>query len=164
MNIQAALATYAPKIAERFVHIHTRAFESVTEHFGEAHHGVYNSSSGKFYRESLARFCKRDGNRMNDPARLDVAALNAAAEKYAAAVVAEWKEKIDAKVGELTGAEVLHAGETNFIIIGQRNGRNIRIEQQMILNVSTKGTLFNQFPARIYVDGKFVSAKAYAAI
>jgi hypothetical protein len=27
----------------------------------------------------------------------------------------------------------------------------------MIMNVSSRGTLFNQFPARIYVDGKFTS-------
>jgi hypothetical protein len=34
----------------------------------------------------------------------------------------------------------------------------------MIINVSPKGKLFNQFPARIYVNGKFTSAAAYAKL
>lgn len=33
----------------------------------------------------------------------------------------------------------------------------VRIEQSVILNVSSKGKVSNQFPARIYVAGKFVS-------
>jgi hypothetical protein len=51
-----------------------------------------------------------------------------------------------------------------FRIVGIKNDRSICIEQDRIVNVSPKGTLFNQFPARIYVNGKFTSAAAYAKL
>jgi hypothetical protein len=88
--------------------------------------------------------------------------------KFAAALADQWAtevlNKVDAKVGELADANVLYAGSANFVITGTKNGRGVRIDQQQIINCSSKGTLFNQYPSRIYVDGKFTPASKFAAI
>ena len=72
--------------------------------------------------------------------------------------------EIAAKLGELDGAEVRHLDGYRFAVVGTKDGRTVRIEQDMIVNISVKGTLFNQFPSRIYVDGKFTSAANYAKL
>lgn len=156
MNLQVALAAFAPQIAESFAAITRRELKRVTEEFGADHRGVYNSNAAHFYRETLAALLTNK--------EMDEGKLARAADAYAAATVEAWQSKIEEKLGELESAEVQHLSGTSFAITGEKAGRRVRIEQSMILNVSSKGTLFNQYPARIYVNGKFTSAKAYAAL
>jgi hypothetical protein len=80
---------------------------------------------------------------------------------YADATVEEWLGKINAKLGDLVDAEVKRMDGVAFLITGSRNDHKVAIEQRMIVNVSARGTPFNQFPARIRVDGKAISEAAY---
>lgn len=163
-NLQVALAAFAPQIAESFRAIHVQAFNRMVKEFGPSLNGIYNSGSAKFYRESIARFVVSDGDRMSSTKSICRDKLRLGSEAYAQATVKEWEAKINAKLGELEGAEVKHMTETTFVISGTKNGRRVQIEQQMIINTSSKGAVFNQFPARIYVDGKFTSAKKFASL
>lgn len=83
------------------------------------------------------------------------------ADAHTTAMLATWEAKIVGKLAELTDAEAVRQNGVGFILRGTKAGRVVSIEQHMIVNVSSKGLLFNQFPARIYVDGKFASEAAY---
>jgi hypothetical protein len=87
--------------------------------------------------------------------------MAAAAALYADDMMDIWADKITAKIAELDAAEVHDLGGVSFCITGTRHGEAVRIEQRMILSVSSKGKLFNQYPLRIYLRGKLISEAAY---
>ncbi len=91
---------------------------------------------------------------------LNESTLAAKAQTWAEEAAVEWAAKIEAKLADVQDAE-LHGGGDQFTITAVRAGRQIRIEQQRIIQVSSKGRLFNQWPSRIYVDGKFYAEAAY---
>ena len=90
-----------------------------------------------------------------------------------AAWVACWAEaqldgaavKLDAKIGDLTEINVVRGDGCWFVVTGTHpNGSKVTVKQDQILNVSSRGTLFNQWPAHIYVNGHKVSEAAYKRI
>lgn len=90
----------------------------------------------------------------------------AAAERLAAAeataTMDELFTKLTGKVGELHGVKAWGSGHEQFTIRGtMADGRTVQISQRMIVNTSSLGKVFNQFPARIYVDGQQVSERQY---
>ncbi len=92
---------------------------------------------------------------------LDEARIEVEAAKYATEACQEWRSKFEAKVGQLENATLVYGSGAWLRIAGTRNGRRVEINQQMILNVSNKGKVFNQFPARIKVDGKAISEASF---
>ena len=92
---------------------------------------------------------------------INEAKLEAYAQAQAEAAAVEWEAKINAKLGTVESVEVIHGRGPNFQIRAVRAGQRVTLDQQRTLNVSPKGRLFNQFPARLYVDGKFKSQAAY---
>ena len=88
------------------------------------------------------------------------------AKTYADDQIAAFTHKLLAKLGDLNDV-VIHNLSPNaftFRISGTKLGHKISIEQNRIINVSPKGTMFHQWPSRIYVDGKFTPEKAYKAL
>jgi hypothetical protein len=157
MTIRPALEAFAPELADQFTSFATRRIERLIEQFGLGLRGIGNSGQYKSYEAVAGLFDRYTGEIRADR-------LEAAAAVYAAATIEAWAAKIDQKVGDLTDAEVQALDGARFRITGIKNDRSICIEQDRIVNVSPKGTLFNQFPARIYVNGKFTSAAAYAKL
>ncbi|MCK5641742.1 MAG: hypothetical protein KAJ19_13150 [Gammaproteobacteria bacterium] len=92
---------------------------------------------------------------------INVEKLAERAEAYAQGVVDTWKKKIADKLEKLEEVEVKFLNGGDLSIRGTRAGRVVRIEQQTVFKVSRNGLLFNQFPARIYVDGKFYPETKY---
>ena len=130
--------------------------------FGETMTGIYNSRSVHVWKNTVqpvTRSERIDGRTFRYS--IDDERLAKHAGEYADAVVESWAGKIEAKLEELDEATTRYLSGTSFEITGERAGRKIRIEQNMIVNVSTKGKVFNQFPARIYVDGQFMSEAKY---
>lgn len=163
MTITTALEAYKPSLEAYFVNFAERRFANLVNQFGPALRGVYNSDQARNW-GAISSLARSTGDRVNSAYVLDADRVAAAATVFADATVATWADKISAKLGELDNAEVRHLDGYRFAITGQKAGRSVRIEQDMIVNVSSKGTLFNQFPARIYVDGKFMSAAKFAAL
>ena len=159
--IASALAAYRPAIAEQYIRIVRHHFNKMVIDHGPNLAGVVNSwTHARTYTGLVRQFIRRaDGDVILDDFRLAQAAA-----AYAEAATVEWQSKIISKVGDLTDAEVIHLDGHNFEITGTRQGRKVKITQSIILNVSSKGLPFNQFPARIYVDGKSTSASAYAKL
>ncbi len=96
---------------------------------------------------------------------LDEEKLNTNATSYANRVIDEGVAKVIKKLGlieNLTGKNITKSGyRVEFTVTGKRGQDKIFLEQNMIINVSSKGTVFNQWPSRIYVNGKFVSEANY---
>lgn len=79
------------------------------------------------------------------------------------AVLVKWEAKIGQKLGKgVEGVKVRDVNARTFTIEATRNGQSVLLVQQMILN-SRDYTLFNQFPARLYLDGRAVSEAEYKA-
>lgn len=92
---------------------------------------------------------------------LDDAKMEAYANREVDDMFAAIKVKMLEKAGEIENPKVEDLSHYQFAITGQMKGRTVRIEQDIIINRSANGKAFNQFPARIYVDGKFTSEADY---
>ena len=139
-------------------------FNRLHEIFGPTFRGVYNSKHYSLWSLTVRPCTKRLGDRMNDEIVLCEDNMNVYAQEQAELFADELIAKVNVKAGELTESKVLRVSGANFRITGMKDDKKVMIEQNQIINVSVKGKLFNQFPARIYVDGKFHSAAAFKKI
>ena len=168
-GLRAALAACKPGIAQSFVALVTRIHARMVADLGPALRGVGNSyAHAKSYRCVVSPFIVAAGGdnslsiTRDDADRvLDIDRLQAVAKQHAEAVVAAWEVKITKKMGEVDGATVTQVDDVTFTVLGTKGDRAVRIEQRMIMNVSSAGRFFHQFPARIYVNGRFTSEAAY---
>jgi hypothetical protein len=164
MNIEEAYQQALEVIAAKYEDRVRRIFEEIKYQFGPTLKGIYNSTWGRGYKELIVP--NIDTVNVGIDAREAIKVINEDklcrnGLREAERVVAVWKDKIASKVGDLTDVEVHAIDWGSFRITGMFNEQYVCIEQQMIVNVSSLGKVFNQFPAHIYVDGKVTSAKAY---
>ena len=164
-DLQTALEAFRPQIAARYEgFVRGRFAAMLADHPGLK--GVGNSYHyGRTWYHTISQYVdmnwKRiDNQNVSDP-KINDADLAQGAAKYAEAVTTAWQAKIEQKLGELENATVQRMADVSFTITGTKNGHKVVITQSMIVNVSSKGTMFNQFPALIYVDGKKISEAAY---
>ena len=165
-EIRNALEARKPEIAARAVASIRYTFENLLQKFGPTFKGIFNSQSVHVYKNVVQPVLTWQGepsHKLNSNGRyvLDEVKLAARADAHAQATVEAWIGKIEAKLGELESAKVHYLSGNRFDITGTRGGYNVRIEQDMIINVSPKGLLFNQWPSRIYVNGKFTPEAKY---
>lgn len=161
-TIRAALDARRNDLETRYA-IHVRCtFASLVRQFGETFRGVYNSNNASTF-SSLVKPNLSMGvtNRPGEVLALDEARISMNAAAYATFIIKIWEAKIVQKMGELESAEARFVSDWSFLIKGKAAGHSVIIEQKMIVNFSAKGTPFNQFPARIYADGKPISAAAW---
>jgi len=162
MNMEQAIEALIPIIADRVAAQWGRQFDRLVEQFGTTLTGVYNSGSANVWGETIRPLCSAvEVSHNRYEYKLNDAKVAAAAQAYAEAAANEWREKITGKLADVEYREFKLFGGCNFLVHATRDGHDIRLDQQIILKSSPKGKLFNQFPARIYVDGKLVSEKKY---
>jgi hypothetical protein len=87
--------------------------------------------------------------------------LNEKSEKYGDEVAVQWFYKTNEKLGKLEDATLVNDSQGDVVVSGIRDGKKVVLNQQRILKRSKNGVLFHQFPARLYVDGKFTTEAAY---
>ena len=142
----------------------TVQFHNLLERFGETFRGVYNRRAYNVWKETIRPCTDRVGTRMTDPIVLNEEKVANFSLMQAGLFADDLIAKVNAKAGELTDGKAIRVSGANFIITGKKGDKQVTIEQNQIINVSVKGKLFNQYPARIYVDGKFTSAAAFNRI
>lgn len=154
-EISTALDAFAPRIAARYAAL-VRELHSEIVAFGYLE--AFNS-------RSYARPLRLLVHPVCTDHAINVVKLEKAANDYAAATVKAWAAKVERKVAGIEGVCVTHMSMDGcrFSIAGTKGGKAVRIEQETILKVSSKGLPFNQFPARIWVDGKFVPEARFEA-
>ena len=156
-DLTAALEALRPQLAAIYDRQVRGAFERIVADLGADLKNVYNDwGHARTFRALVAPA-------LTDK-KIDEAKLAKLAALYAEAATLEWKAKIEAKLGDLENVKICRFHGCNFLINGERAGRRVAIDQNIIVKSSTKGLLFNQFPARIYVDGKFTPEKKYHAL
>jgi len=170
MNAQlnAALEAIKPELAAQYAGLYRNSFSRMVNALGPELKGVVNSwQFARQYSEirDLIDYVidpsKPSSQQFNAPKILNEKKVEIKAAQQAHFAVAKWADKINAKLGDLSSVSINRFGGCQFVIFGNRDGKAVRIEQSVIVKFSSKGLLFNQFPARIYVDGKFTSEAAY---
>ena len=160
---QNAFDAYAPALATDFVAYHIRVITRLIAKYEGKLFGLGNSSDadGGAYRNSRS-YIEYDGNRTNSLANgVNLTRLQKDADEYARFAIESFVAKLTKKLAALTGVEVKRADGATFVITGMLGERRVRVEQTQVFKVSSKGTPFHQWPARIYVDGKFTSEAAF---
>lgn len=159
--IATALEAFRPVIADRYTKQVRYSFNRMVEVLGPSLKGVGNSwEFARTWSSTVSKYV----DRIDGIAAINEDRLAQGAAKYAEAASEEWLAKFQSKLGNIEFAEVRSQRGALFVIVGRRNGHSVAIEQDMIVKHSTKGRLFNQFPARIYVDGNFMPEKKYHAM
>jgi hypothetical protein len=140
-------------------------YDAVIARYGETARGAYNDPTyGRVWGETLSYCIDRLGDRMNSPVALNEAKLDKLVAEWAAEELEGAAVKLAEKVGDLRDVKVSQVDGISewFVVTGTHpNGYLVRVSQSQIINVSSKGKLFNQWPALIYVDGKKMSEAAY---
>lgn len=168
-------ASYRDVLIEEYDAFVRGAFDRLVGEFGESFYNIANSYSYKMYVRSVQPVLRDDPSReplphprfshnTYHPKMICEERLRAAAEAYADAQIQAWAGKIYGKLGVVKDVKLHWLTDGHFRITGTRGGCDIRIDQQRIFKVSSRGLPFNQFPARIYVDGKFYSVKKYTKL
>lgn len=172
-NLTAAFTAYRADMAASYCQRMQYALDQLTSYFGptvedvrraaNCHRniGLWHSVRSLLFHPTGVTSAR--ALRMR-PAELCADKLQAAADKYADALVTELVAKVMEKVGDLQDARLVFASGCRFVLVGKRGSDDVRIEQDQILNVSKRGKLFNQWPARISLNGKRISATAYAKL
>jgi hypothetical protein len=108
---------------------------------------------------------KRATERDGEPG-LDEPRLARVAEEYAQGQIDGFMRKLRQKLAELDDVVIrgLDPGRFEFDILGSVDGHRVLIKQNRIINQSPLGTLYHQWPARIYVDGKFTPEATYKGL
>jgi hypothetical protein len=160
---QNAFDAYAPVLAADFVTYHSRVIARLIEKYEGNLRGLGNAGTydGKAYRSSRV-FIAYDGSLMSSKAVGVVAdRLQRAGDEYAKATIQSFVAKLTKKLGSLTEVEVLWATGDQFTITGKLGERKVVVHQDRVFKVSQQGTPFHQWPARIYVDGKFTPEASF---
>ena len=87
--------------------------------------------------------------------------LSEKAKEWAHNQVTSMITKTVQKIDDLDDIKLSFYGNGNFKISDKNNDCMVCAEQQTVIKQNNKGTIFAQFPMRIYVDGKFTPAAKY---
>ncbi len=94
---------------------------------------------------------------------LDEARLAELAKRYGDEVAMQWFYKTNRKLGVLTNPRLVRDDGANVEVTGTKAGHAIRMAQQVVQKwAPVSREVFHQFPALIYVDGKFTPEADYA--
>jgi hypothetical protein len=158
---RAAFADYRGALMEQFSRRIRSTFAKVVERYGPTARGVYNDwDYAKVWTETVAPVIVYTGRDVS----IDEGKLTKFASEWADSEIEDAALKLAGKVANLTDVQLARAMDAAawFTVTGTHpNGSAVRVEQNQILNVSSQGKVFNQWPALIYVNGKKTSEAAY---
>lgn len=92
---------------------------------------------------------------------LDTDRLNKHAKELGESSVMGFVSKLIGKLGNIELRDLNFQDGADFTIWADLGGQTVRVDQQTVYKVSRNNTLYCQFPARIYVDGKFTPASKF---
>lgn len=136
-------------------------FERAVATLGPGLRGVYNHPNFARIWSGVIQFVLKTEN---DVRVIDDAKLASYLDEWATSELESAILKLESKLQTLQEVVVtgFATGNSCFTVRGKNaSGAFVRVEQDQIINVSSKGKLFNQWPARIYVNGKAVSEAAF---
>jgi len=168
--LREAMLIYAPELAEDYKSFVRNTFNNMKRDLGDNLVGIYNdwrwANTFHSISANLKRTCPPAVYSYQEvikyPYIIAEEDLEINAKTYGERIALEWFNKMLTKLVDIDDVIVSEPNNGgNITINGSRCNNNIYIEQQRIINVSKLGTVFHQFPARIYVNGKFYSEAGY---
>lgn len=155
--IAADYVAWVTKQCERLVAMDAKKLAQLPHSFG------YEGGLFRQLRHFLVTIDENgnDTNRFRYTFRVNHDRIAAKAVEYAQAQVDSFKAKLEAKLVDLTNVRDLNIRGLEFTFNANLGDRKVRVEQTTVLKCSNKGTVFNQWPCRIYLDGKFISEAAF---
>lgn len=167
MSLIQLLSAKKELLKAHYIDLITYQYNDLVRLFGINFKGIANSHHYRMYINTISMNLNKV-HFSNMPHDMEYAINSEKMEKnaaeYADSVINLWVDKINSKLGELDTYTINEYNSFGFIITGTRNNKEVTIIQSMITNISSHGLLFNQFPAKIYVDGKSLSAAKYEAL
>lgn len=172
-NIARAMATFIPDLKREYQDFVRRTLDRAKADLGPNLSGVYSSRSWhRIFRGTLSPNVKRDHpadyRYTGIPSKedryayiIDEGRLEKNSQEYAEGTAYQWYGKMVSKLGSLDSVDIKYMQGGNLILTGNRGSIEIRIDQQRIFKTSSLGTPFHQWPARIYVNGKFTTEREY---
>jgi hypothetical protein len=172
-SLKAAMLAYAPALAAEFDagwrHEIAKRFhrgDNKLEYIGYYGRDKAVSNEDRTRNNERYQFWQNVVNNLHfadDSGKILSTKLAAAAKRYGEETSTGWYYKMSIKLGKATDVKTISdPTRGNLTLSGTVNGFNVVIEQQVVYKVSNKGTPFHQFPARIYVDGKFMTEAEFA--
>ena len=172
-SLKAAMLSYAPALAAEFdagwrheIAKRLHRGDNKLEYIGYYGKNKDVSEQDRTHNNERYQFWQNVVNNLrfaDDNGKLRSAELAAAAKKYGEETATGWYYKMSTKLGKATDVKAISdPTRGNLTLSGTVNGFNVVIEQQVVYKVSSKGTPFHQFPALIYVDGKFMTEAEFA--
>ena len=159
-ELKNAMISYAPAIAEDYKRYVRRIFAEIVRDLGPTLKGVYNSWKWAKTFSSIQSSIRSET--LYSEKFLDNGLLVKNAKRYSVDTALSWYYKMTIKLGPLESVKVSPPDPSGEVIInGRYKGHTVTVYQHPIINVSSRGLLFHQFPARIYIDSKSVSEAAY---
>ena len=163
-QISAEFDTMVPGIASNFEAWVTKNLERIIAKYKkEEIRNLGNSFSddGGIWRQlrTFTYMVDNEGNKTNrftSMYKVDYDRIKNESTRYAQAQVDSFKHKLQQKLSDLTDISNLAINGLEFSFRGTLAEHQIRIEQTTVLKCSKNGKLFNQWPCRIYVNGKMM--------
>lgn len=120
------------------------------------------SSEAKDFR-AIRRYVRDENGSGRNGEKMVLAAdfLAKEAKQIAEDSVLGFVAKLISKVGDIKMTDLQFRGGADFTIRAEANGHDVCIEQQTVYKMTQSWSLYCQFPARIYVDGKFTPAAKF---
>lgn len=177
-EIKQAFDAFKPAIAADYTRWVTATYDRLLAAYGPTFRSGSTRLSNHYGRDggsyrAIRSFIKHaDDSRFDSPAvGINTDRLAKSATQYADEQVDGMTAKLNRKLGDLAEVTVptLDTSRVEFVILGLLHSgtpgaRIVRCEQSRVMNVSPKGNPFHQWPARIYVDGKFTSEKQFKTL
>lgn len=168
-NIAAEFDAMVPTIAAEFSSWVTKTLERILATYDRKEisnlSNSFSTDGGKW--RQLRRFTimtDENGNpttRYTSYYKIDHEKIAKESVRYAQEQIDAFKYKLNQKLANLTDIEKLRIDGSNFRFVAALGENEVMVEQTTVLKCSNKGTLFNQWPCRIYVNGKFMSEAAF---
>lgn len=161
-TIKAAFDPIREEAKQMFIDRANRKIDALRDEAGTIRRYNFRDYSKHAF---ASRFITWADNRMAPGCEgvVNTAWLEKNANDFANAQVDSFIAKLEGKIGHLTDCVLQLRGNGEFTIRGMQGDEQVVVDQQVVFKVSSKGTFFLQWPARIYVNGKFVSEKNFKA-
>jgi len=163
MDIKDAMLQYAPELAEDYAKFTRDTFAAMQDDLGSDLKGVYSSSRwARMFAGIRGNLDQNISQGRIVSYQINDQELSKNAKNYGERISLEWFCKIREKLGDLDNVSASRpSGSGDVTVTGKHGDDIVRIEQQRAINVSPLGTLFHQFPSRIYVNDKIIGEAAY---
>ena len=153
-----------PAIASNFENWVTKNLEQIIAKYDRAairNLGNSFSNDGAIWRQlrTFTIMVDENGNRttrFTNIYQVDYDRIKKESIRYAQSQVDSFKYKLQQKLSDLTDISDLRISGLEFAFNGKLAENTIHIEQTTVLKCSKTGKLFNQWPCRIYVNGKMM--------